>query len=158
PEILQALIPHYETGETDNSHAERLEALGDGFYCFFSELNRVLVPGALVHIIVPYALSTGAFQVPTHRRFMTPDSFGYLVPNPDAPFQLTDAGKWQIETITLGLGAPAMEESAKYQALADAGTITAEDAARMTGAALHRGLQTTMNHVSEFYIRLRCTK
>lgn len=42
-----------------------------------AEAWRVLVPGGTFEIVVPYALSHGAFQDPTHRSFWVPESFDY---------------------------------------------------------------------------------
>jgi hypothetical protein len=50
----------------------------DGFYCFFCEVWRIGVHNARVEVVVPYAMSPGAFQDPTHIRYMVPQSFAYL--------------------------------------------------------------------------------
>jgi SAM-dependent methyltransferase len=42
------------------------------------EIWRVCKHDARVHIVVPYALSLGAFQDPTHRRFFTEQTFRYF--------------------------------------------------------------------------------
>jgi len=58
----------------------------DGFYGFFYEVWRVLKPGGLIHIIVPYAFSDAGVIDPTHRRYLTAASFSYLKGNHNAPF------------------------------------------------------------------------
>lgn len=58
-----------------------LNTLQGGFYAFLSELWRVLTPGAIVHIISPYASSDGAIVDPTHTRCLTPQSFMHAMEN-----------------------------------------------------------------------------
>jgi predicted SAM-dependent methyltransferase len=43
------------------------------------EIERILVPGGSVDILVPDALSPGAFQDPTHVSFWTRNTFAYYV-------------------------------------------------------------------------------
>lgn len=112
--LLTHLVEHipHEVGEINydvlhswegtKSRYDQLKHL-DGFYAFFGELHRVLTKGAVAHIIVPYAFSTGAFQDPTHRRYMTPESFTYLVPDPNAPFEKEMQGAWEIEMMSWNL-------------------------------------------------------
>ncbi|RJQ29816.1 MAG: methyltransferase domain-containing protein [Peptococcaceae bacterium] len=47
-----------------------------------AEIYRIARPGALVEIKVPYYLSTGAFQDPTHKRFFTEETFRYFTREP----------------------------------------------------------------------------
>lgn len=58
-----------------------LKGLQDGWFAFLSELWRVLTPGAIVHIISPYAWSDGAVVDPTHTRYLTPQSFMHALDN-----------------------------------------------------------------------------
>ncbi len=53
---------------------------------FFRECWRLLKPGGLIHIICPYGLSFAAMNDPSHTRYVMPEAFNYLVPNPGAPF------------------------------------------------------------------------
>lgn len=128
-----------------------LQGLGDGFYAFFSELARVLVDGAVVHVLVPYALSTGGMQDPTHRRYMMPESFSYLIPNADAPFKLADVGNWEVNAgISWGLtayGAQMMQDMAQ-----------AEISPEQANDHLMRAIQVQFNVANEFYIKLRVRK
>jgi hypothetical protein len=50
----------------------------DLFIRFFNEVWRVLAPGGSALVIVPAVQSNRAFQDPTHRRFLTMESFFYL--------------------------------------------------------------------------------
>src|SRR3990172_13004839 len=50
----------------------------DGFYCFFYECWKLLKPTGRMEVLVPHAPSNGAFQDPTHCRFMVETSFSYL--------------------------------------------------------------------------------
>ena len=50
----------------------------DGFFAFFAEVWRVLVPGGKIHVVGPYGMSHGAMQDPTHTRFLLPQTFQYL--------------------------------------------------------------------------------
>lgn len=52
----------------------------DGFYCFFYECWKLLKPTGHMEVLVPHARSNGAFQDPTHCRFMVETSFAYLNP------------------------------------------------------------------------------
>ncbi len=63
----------------------------DGFYCFFYECWKLLKATGQMEVIVPHARSNGAFQDPTHRRFLVETSFSYLNPQsgyipPGLPF------------------------------------------------------------------------
>ena len=45
------------------------------------EVHRILRPGGLAKVIVPYFRSTWAFIDPTHRHFFSVDSFAYFDPS-----------------------------------------------------------------------------
>lgn len=42
------------------------------------EIHRILKPGGIVRIIVPYAKGDGAYQDPTHRHFFTEKTMDYF--------------------------------------------------------------------------------
>jgi predicted SAM-dependent methyltransferase len=50
----------------------------DGLIAFMNELWRVLKPGGKVQIIHPYALTSRAFQDPTHTRFIPEATWWYF--------------------------------------------------------------------------------
>jgi hypothetical protein len=50
----------------------------DLLLAFFDELWRVAAPGCRVSIVVPHCQSRRAFWDPTHRRFLSPETFLYL--------------------------------------------------------------------------------
>jgi predicted SAM-dependent methyltransferase len=59
----------------------------DGWYAWFYEAWRILKPGGLIHITSPFGFSNAAMADPSHTRYITATSFGYLSgPNTDAPF------------------------------------------------------------------------
>lgn len=126
--LLTHIVEHIDHGVGDR----------DGFYQFFEQLHRALTNGSYAHIIVPYAFSTGAVQDPDHKRYLTPETFTYLVPNPDAPFVLPDGGAWAIEEMRYGL--------------------TDHAAAYPDPAQLERALVTQWNIAHEFYVKLRVVK
>lgn len=50
----------------------------DALFAFFDEAWRILVPDGWLHIVVPAHRSDRAFQDPTHRRFITAQTFLYM--------------------------------------------------------------------------------
>lgn len=54
-----------------------LESL-DGFFAFFAEMWRICKPDAVVNIVCPFGYTRGAFQDPTHTRYIVPATFFYL--------------------------------------------------------------------------------
>lgn len=50
----------------------------DFLFAFFDECHRILKRGGTMRVIVPCGRSTGAFQDPTHRRFIMRETFYYL--------------------------------------------------------------------------------
>jgi Glycosyl transferases group 1 len=78
----------------DASRARYLSTVQDGWYAFFSELYRVLTPGAIVHCLAPYGHSHGAITDPTHTRYLTADTFTHsMQPSADgSTFQYNNGG------------------------------------------------------------------
>jgi cyclopropane fatty-acyl-phospholipid synthase-like methyltransferase len=50
----------------------------DGWWVFFAELYRMMVDGGLATFTHPHATSVGAFQDPTHTRYLNETSWAYL--------------------------------------------------------------------------------
>lgn len=114
----------------------------DGWYAFFYEAWRILKPGAIMHVVAPYAFNRAGVADPTHRRYIVPNSFGYLSPNPDAPFDY---------------GLPYA-----FRALDDARLSTSngvlEEAQFMTQHSLSRYLSEGTNRIEGMYIALAAVK
>lgn len=54
----------------------------DGFFAFFAECWRVLIPGGMVECVAPFGMSRGAMQDPTHQRFIVETTINYLTERP----------------------------------------------------------------------------
>jgi hypothetical protein len=121
--------------------ATELAQLQDGWYAFFSELWRVLTPGAIIHVLSPYAWSDGAMHDPSHTRYLTPASFQHsMTPNPDAPFAYATGGL-HLEMADLRYG-------------------VSEDFKHLIGQQelLERAARTQINVCAEFYVKLQVVK
>lgn len=65
--------------DTEKGHPPYEDFLDKDFlFCFFDECHRILKPGGVITVIVPALKSVRAFQDPTHRRFITQETFLYL--------------------------------------------------------------------------------
>jgi hypothetical protein len=136
-------VPDFDDFDEYQRYTDRvdfLENLQDSWFCFFSELSRVLEPGAIVHLLSPYGQSTDAMIDPTHTRFLFPHTFQYFMPNPDAPFQYNLGSEWEI------VGQPTLGLSARFQHLAERPDLMQE------------AMEIYFNVAKEFYIRLRNVK
>jgi SAM-dependent methyltransferase len=72
----------------------------DGFFVFFAECWRVLKPGGLMHVRFPYATSYPSLNDPTHTRYLTPGSFGYLKAREgSAPFDYDVPCNFELEGV-----------------------------------------------------------
>ena len=95
-------IPHDARFAQVATTMHRSQGSLDGWYAWFYEAWRILKPGGLLHIVAPMAFSTGAMMDPSHTRYILPQSFGYMVPNPDAPFDYQIAARFeQFDQITV---------------------------------------------------------
>jgi len=135
-----------------NLHAALKKKYQDGWFAFFSELHRVLTPGAQVHIISPFAWSQGAMHDPTHTRYLLPETFSHSMrPDPNAPFEYAN-GNLHFETRELRPGV-----SKWFAHLVPTAHDTPEVAERKQ-RELEEAAATRLNVISEFYIRLEAIK
>lgn len=137
----------------DSGIYERFHAMQDGWFAFFSELYRVLTPGAIVHILCPYGWSAGAAGDPTHTRYVTEVTFNHsMEPNPDAPFAYATGG------LHFRMAAPPQFGiSPLFQHLVPQAGDT-EHIAQHKTVELQRAVMTQMNVVNDLYVRLECVK
>jgi predicted SAM-dependent methyltransferase len=70
--VEEAYSSHYV------EHTYPVGGPNDGLIAFMNELHRICRPDAKVQIIHPYALSTRAFQDPTHTRFIPETTWYYF--------------------------------------------------------------------------------
>jgi hypothetical protein len=69
----------------------------DGFFVFFEECWRIMKPDALIHIRAPFGVSYASLCDPTHTRYLTPGSFGYLAgQDEDAPFDYNIQCRYEV--------------------------------------------------------------
>lgn len=121
--------------------AKKLAALQDGWYAFFSELYRVLTPGAFAHIISPYGWSDGAITDPTHTRLLTINTFHHGL----SPSQYSGTFKYNI-----ACNFAVDFDQLRYSPLAQA-FIHDHD-------LLMNATMTRINMVYDFYVRLKAIK
>jgi len=137
-------IPHTARFMPLADPTTREQGLLDGWYAWFYEAWRILKPGGLLHIVTPLAFSHAAMSDPTHTRYVLPSSFGYMVPNPDAPFDYQIAARFE-------------QEGPLYAKPCDE-WVTRLDAGEVTRATID-DLSTKINNVfDEMYICLRAVK
>jgi SAM-dependent methyltransferase len=117
-----------------------------GWWAWWDELGRVLKPGGVAHILVPYGLSRGGLMDPTHTRYLLPETFGYFQRNPDAPFDYPLKYEWEAT------GQPTMG----FTPLAFEMAETEEG--EITPVSLWKVAQKYVNAISEFTISLRVLK
>lgn len=132
---------------------KQLERCQDGWYAFFAELYRVLTPGAVVHVLSPYAWSQGAVTDPTHTRLITEHTFTHsMSPDPHSPFHYETGGIHfeMVEPARFTL--TAMFEHLRPQA---------DDTPAARAYKEHElmlALQTRVNVAYELYVKLRAVK
>ncbi len=119
-----------------------LQKMQDGWYAFFSELHRVLTPGAVAHILSPYGWSQGAITDPTHTRLLTEHTFTHSMrPDPAAPFTY-ETGGLHFE----------MEEGARFGITEPFQHLIGK------GELLQQALMTQINVAYDLYVKLRAVK
>ncbi len=137
--LLSHLVEHIP--HEINAQTAKLKQMQDGWYTFFSELWRVLTPGAIAHILAPYGWSQGALSDPTHTRQITEYTFTHSM-KPE------DNGTFQYETggLHFEMTGPAIFRPTElFQHVTDE-------------MAFRRLLQTQINVVYEVYVRLEAVK
>lgn len=119
-----------------------LKSMQDGWYAFFYELWRVLTPGAIAHVLSPYAWSQGAVTDPTHTRLITEHTFTHsMAPDERSPFEYATGNMhWQ------------QVEPARFN-LTPFFAHLQDDPQELT-----RALQTRINVAYELYIKLEAVK
>jgi len=134
-------IPHEIRLRDDSPRAKELAQMQDGWYAFFAELYRVLTPGALIHVLSPYAWSAGAVTDPTHTRLITEHTFSHsMTPDSDGPFQYANGGvHYEIRALMFN-PTPLFADIVDDQ------------------VAFTRALQTRLNVVYELYVQLEVVK
>ena len=124
-----------------------LEKLQDGWFAFFSELGRVLIPGAVVHIVCPHAHSDGAFADPTHTRYIMPHTFTHSLEVPQGQTFRYETG------CSFKLAAPIVyrftEMALPYVQIAEK---------QKDESALHMAMMTRLNMVYDMYAQLQVVK
>lgn len=128
--------------ELEAQRIERLARMQDGWYAFFAELYRVLTPGAIVHVLSPYAFSTGAVSDPSHTRYLTEHSLTHSMhPDPNSPFKYETGGLHfrQVEPARFSI-------HPHFAHLVD------------DPGELQRALETRVNVAMEFYMKLEAVK
>ncbi len=124
----------------------KLAAMQDAWMAFWSELYRVAKPGAVAHVLSPFAFSTGAMADPTHTRFITEQTFthaGMRPPKDSETFEYVSDCHWrQME--------PARYRPTELFAhLLDNG---------VPSAAWITALQTQWNVAYDIYVRMEAVK
>ncbi len=124
-----------------SKRVKELSQMQDGWFCFFSELYRVLENGAIVHILSPYAWSEGAIVDPSHTRMLTENTFRHsMQPDPNAPFAYETGG------INFELISVVHNITPSWRHLID------------DRAELQRALETRVNVAYEFSVKLKVVK
>lgn len=91
----------------------------DGFFAFFAEIWRIAKPNARLDVIVPYGFTRGAFQDPTHTRYIVESSFAYLTQQTrdSQDFDYRVPCLYTIEHLSLEMPAEMIGRENEFQAL-----------------------------------------
>ena len=101
--IPHSLVPYnMDTFPWTNPDQIRLLKL-DGFFAFFEECWRILKPNGVIDLEFPYGFSDGAFQDPTHTRYIVLQTLSYLHrdESDNAPFDYGLRCNFDMNTIDL---------------------------------------------------------
>lgn len=125
--------------------AEYLAGLQDGWFAWFSELHRILKPGAVAHVLVPHGHSDGATGDPTHTRYVMPHTFGYFDAD-GGTFEYAIGSAWKVDqNIAYHVTEMFMPT---FQRAIETGN----------NDELQLAVMINLNAVYEFYVRLEAVK
>lgn len=115
----------------------------DGFFVFFYECWRLLKPGGEMYVRSPYGASIAGITDPTHTRYLTPGSFGYLLAEnrAEAPFDYRLPMAFEA-------GLPILRFTPEWS----------DAPAKYTERGLERVLASEWNVIDEIRITLRAIK
>lgn len=143
-------IPHAVTllDEFDVPVNEKYDYMSrhlDGWFVFFYECWRILKPNAEIYIASPFAFSNAAFSDPTHTRYITPATFGYLCePEANTPFDYHLPMRFEF------VEPPVFRFFGKWAEAVKAGKVSAEQATEIA--------MTRFNSCDELRVRMRAIK
>lgn len=116
----------------------------DGFFVFMAECYRVLKPNGYLYVRCPYATCYSSLSDPTHTRYITPGTFGYLAPRNDlTPFDYQVPCHFE-EAVELGGDTFILR--------------TVKDVSDYSSAGLERMLKSDYSIADEIRIILRAVK
>ena len=135
-------IPHGIKLKDDSPRAQELAKCQDGWYSWWAEAHRVCTPGAIIHVLSPYAWSQGSMTDPSHTRYLTEHTFSHsMKPDPNSPFEYATGG------LHFEQDDPAVFRVTEMFAHLQ------DDPQELT-----RALQTRINVAYELYVKLRAVK
>ena len=151
----RSIIASYNDGETVIYDGEdvgkvydklgEFTQLQDGWYAFWSELFRVLTPGALVHVVSPYGWSDGGITDPSHTRYLTMNTFTHSM-TPD----ISDENTFRYNNGGINF---VIDGEPQYR-ITPYGALLHE----RTGFAYDVLIGTYLNVCYDFYIKLKAVK
>ena len=140
--------------EFDTTRQEQLRKMQDGWYAFFSELWRVLSPGAKAHIISPYGWSDGGITDPSHTRYLTTNTFTHaLAPENNGG----ETFRYEIGC-NFRMAAPVVYRTTELFRHLLPLPDDDEETQAQKNREFHRELMTRVNVVYDFYITLVAVK
>ncbi len=145
PDGIVAITNGNERESWEQKRWREIEHLQDGWYAFFSELYRVLTPGALVHIVSPYGFSDGGITDPSHCRYLTMNSFTHSM-TPD----ISDGSTFKYNNGGINF---VIEGNPQYRM-----TPYAETLKQRTGFDYDFLMGTYLNTCYDFYLKLKVVK
>lgn len=115
--------------------------LADGWWAFWAELHRVLVPNAIVHLLSPYGKTDGALADPDHKRQIIEHTFLHLMDG-QSPFFKARTGNIHFEMV----GIPRYDPTPMFAHLAHSQDL------------FQYALMTQWNVVYNIYVQLKVVK